>query len=116
MKYKISNVANPDEFVKNNHIKIHPWIPNGKCCIKRAPVEDGFGEYMAFPVKVNTWEVIINHKAITFADIYIDTEQYEWDTNRILIVDDTIWLEAIEGGLKWFYIEEVKNDTNSKSS
>lgn len=107
MKYKISSMANPEEFVKNGYIKIHPWIPNGKYCIKRAPVEDGFGEYISFKAEVNTWEKIIGGKAITFADICIDTEQYEWDTNRILIVDDIIWLEAIEGGLKWFHVEEV---------
>ena len=100
-------MANPDEFVKNGHIKIHPWIPNGKHCIKRAPEENGFGEYISFSVEVNTWEEIINNKTITFANICLDTEQHEWSTNRILIVDNTIWLEAVEGGLKWFYVEEV---------
>lgn len=110
MKYKIYNMANPDEFVKNGHIKIHPWIPNGKYCLKRAPVDkDGFGEYISFPVKVSNLEVRkIDHKMITFADISINTEQYEWDTNHILIVDDMIWLEAIEGGLEWFHLKEVK--------
>lgn len=107
MKYKISNMANPDEFIKNGHIKIHPWTPNGKYCIKKAPMENGFGEYICFPVEVNTWEEIIDGKPITFANICFDTEQYEWDTNRILIVDDIIWLEAIEGGLQWFHVKEV---------
>ena len=51
MKYKIINVGNPDEFIKNGHIKIHPWIPNGKYCIKKAPIENGFGEYISFPVE-----------------------------------------------------------------
>lgn len=108
MKYKISNMANPDEFIKNGYIKIHPWIPNGKHCLKSAPEEDGFGEYISFPVELNNLEVrSINDKTVTFVDICIDTEQYEWDTNRIFIVDNMIWLEAIEGGLKWFRVEEV---------
>ena len=109
MKYKISSMTNPEEFVKNGHIKIHPWIPNGKYCLKSAPIEDGFGEYIPFPVEANTWEweEIINGKPITFANIFLNTEQYKRDTNRILIVDDIIWLEAIEGGLKWFHVEEV---------
>lgn len=108
MKYKISSMANPDEFVKNGHIKIHPWIPNGRYCLKSAPVEDGFGEYISFPVEVKKFETVkVNTKMIPFADIYIDTEQYEWTTNRIFIVDDKIWLEAIEGSLKWFHVEEV---------
>lgn len=108
MKYKIRSMANPEEFVKNGYIKIHPWIPNGKYCLKRAPEEDGFGEYISFKAEVNNVDVRkINDKLITFVDICIDTEQYEWSTNRILIVDDIIWLEAIEGGLKWFHIEEV---------
>lgn len=108
MKYKIINVGNPDEFIKNGHIKIHPWIPNGKYCIKKAPLENGFGEYISFPVEVkNIRKVMFDDETVTIANIYLDTEQYEWDTNRILIVDDMIWLEAIEGGLKWFRIEEV---------
>lgn len=108
MKYKITNVANPDEFIKNGHIKIHPWIPNRMYSIKKAPMENGFGEYISFPVEVNTWEKLVDNKTITFANIYFDTEQYEWNTDYILIVDDMIWLEAIEGGLKWFKVEEVE--------
>jgi len=107
MKYKISNVYNPYDFIKNDHIKIHPWIPNGKYCIKRAPMKNGFGEYRCFPVEVNTWETIFDNETRTYGDIYFDTEQYEWSTNDILIIDDTIWLEAINGGLQWFKVEEV---------
>lgn len=107
MKYKIFNVANPDEFIKNGYIKIHPWIPNGKYCLKKAPMEDGFGEYICFPVEVNNREIMVNDKIVTFANIYFDTEQYEWSTNRILIIDNLIWLEATEGGLQWFHVEEV---------
>lgn len=108
MKYKISNVYNPYDFIKNDHIKIHPWIPNGKYSIKRAPMKNGFGEYRCFSVEVNSWEVTFDNETRTCADIYFDTDQYEWSTNDILIVDDTIWLEAIKGGLQWFKVEEVK--------
>lgn len=109
MKYRIYSMANPGEFVKNGHLKIHPWIPNGRYCIKIAPVKDGFGEYISFPVEVSNFETKkINSKLVSFADISIDTEQYEWNiADRILIVDDKVWLEAIEGGLKWFHVDEV---------
>ena len=107
MKYKISNVYNPYDFIKNGCIKIHPWIPNGKYCIKRAPMNKGFGEYRCFSVEVNTRDVTFDNETRTYGDIYFDTEQYDWSTNDILIVDDTIWLEAIKGGLQWFKVEEV---------
>lgn len=108
MKYKITEMPNPNEFIKNGYIMIHPWIPNGKYCIKMAPMENGFGECVSFSVEVvDTWKINVNNKIITFANICFDIDQYEQDTNRILIIDDRIWLEAIEGGLKWFRIEEV---------
>lgn len=108
MKYNINNVANPDEYIYNGHIKIHPWISNGKYCIKRAPVENGFGEYTSFPVEViDSRKVMFDDKVVTFATIRFDTEQYDWSTDYILIVDNIIWLEAIEGGIQIFHVEEV---------
>lgn len=107
MKYKIINVANPDDFVKNGHIHIHPWIPNGKYCIKKAPIENDYVGCLCFSVEViNTRKIMFDDKVTTFATICFDTEQYDWNTDYILIVDDMIWLEAIEGGIKWFKVEE----------
>ena len=111
MKYKITNVANPDEFIKNGYIKIHPWIPNGKHCIKKAPMENGYVGCLCFSVEVvDTRKINIDGKAITFATICFDTEQYDWNTDYILIVDDIIWLEAIEGGIQVFRVEEAENE------
>ena len=114
MKYKIIGMANPDEFIKNNHIKIHPFVQVAKHHIKSAETKNGFGKYLAFPLtNVHTYKKIVDGKTIPFANITFDLSVFPWeDGNDVFIVEDKIWLEAIEGGLQWFIVKEVQDGLN----
>lgn len=110
---KISQMARPELFIKNNHMKLSPWIRKGRYSLEREELdENGFGDYTAFSVRTDnpTEQEFEDGTTWHYADVYFDLEEYNWTmSDRIFMVEGIVWVEAIDGGLQWFRVEEIND-------
>ena len=108
---KISQMARPELFIKDNHMKLSPWIRKGRYILERGKLDkNGFGDYTAFSVRTNnlTEQESEDGTIWHYVDVYFDLEEYNWTlSNHIFMVDGIVWVEAIDGGLQSFKVEKI---------
>lgn len=92
-------------------MKLSPWIRKERYILERGKLDkNGFGDYTAFSVRIDnlTEQKFEDGTIWHYADVYFDLEEYNWTLSHyIFMVDGIIWVEAIDGGLQSFRVEEI---------